>query len=762
MGISGLLPLLKSIQQPCNLKKFAGKTIGVDAYGWLHRGTAACAIDLALDKPTTKYAIASLLNRVISSWPFRFVDFAMSRVRMLIHFGVTPYLIFDGDYLPSKGGTEKERAARRKESRRLGQELLKVGKTSQAQQELQKAVDVTPEMARMLIDELKHHNIQYIVAPYEADSQMAYMERRGIIDGILSEDSDLLVFGAKRLITKLDKFGDCIEINRSHFAACREISLVGWSDADFRRMAMLSGCDYLASIGNMGLKTAYRMLRKHKTVERLIKAAQLDGKFKVPTGYLESFIQAENTFLYQWVFCPITNEVLNLTEPISGVDTSEMTFLGEQVPSKIAAGVARGDLHPHTKKPIKIVAKDRPHSKPMSPAVRNVSSPAITQTPNMKHTTPIESFFKPRRTPLAEINPNSFTPSPSQQALLLQNNPNGWRAVMAPQLQALQRTAPHPARRAISDSYTPRLSAPNPAKRQRLCSDSEFGTPGSNSSIERSRFFASSVADPSPSLRISKKVKTKPADDINVWSEDSMDDDTMVELADLEEAVSQSQKKKIRVFTGEGLSSSANDNSQSTSTTTSRRSTVFSQESASTPTPASSRDSDGPELQVEETSVFNAALSAQVKDIRRRFSYNTTATTISEPTPTRSSRSSRTSLPASSFKKPAPRISRAVPVASTLSSFSHIIPQSPSLTTTTKPALELPEDDTNELDDSAWAAMEAEVVVAASPPPGTPTAPRRLDIKGSEDLLVPDSEAESECSPRKPVLDLGRFAFAKG
>jgi hypothetical protein len=58
---TGLLPLLKSIQKPCNLKKYAGQTIGVDAYGWLHRGTAACAIDLALDKPTTKY-VASVLQ----------------------------------------------------------------------------------------------------------------------------------------------------------------------------------------------------------------------------------------------------------------------------------------------------------------------------------------------------------------------------------------------------------------------------------------------------------------------------------------------------------------------------------------------------------------------------------------------------------------------------------------------------------------------------------------------------------------------------
>ena len=70
-------------------------------------------------------------------------------------------------------------------------------------------------------------NIQYVVAPYEADAQLAYLEQKGIIDGILSEDSDLLVYGAKRLITKLDQHGDCIEISRSDFAACRDMTLTG-------------------------------------------------------------------------------------------------------------------------------------------------------------------------------------------------------------------------------------------------------------------------------------------------------------------------------------------------------------------------------------------------------------------------------------------------------------------------------------------------------------------------------------------------------
>ena len=56
----------------------------------------------------------------------------MHRVNMLKYFGVTPYMVFDGDFLPSKAGTEASREQRRQESRRLGMELLKAGKQSQA------------------------------------------------------------------------------------------------------------------------------------------------------------------------------------------------------------------------------------------------------------------------------------------------------------------------------------------------------------------------------------------------------------------------------------------------------------------------------------------------------------------------------------------------------------------------------------------------------------------------------------------------------
>ena len=106
---------------------------------------------------------------------------------------------------------------RRDESKAVGLELYRAGKLAQAHQELQKAANVTPYMARLLIEELKKQNVQYIVAPYEADAQLVYLEQQGIINGILSEDSDMLVFGAKRLLTKLDQYGECVEIERADF-----------------------------------------------------------------------------------------------------------------------------------------------------------------------------------------------------------------------------------------------------------------------------------------------------------------------------------------------------------------------------------------------------------------------------------------------------------------------------------------------------------------------------------------------------------------
>ena len=144
--------------------------------------------------------------------------------------------------------------------------------TAGAREAFVRSVDVTPHMAYELIKLLRAERIPYVVAPYEADAQLAFLEREGIIDGIITEDSDLLVFGCRTVLFKLDTYGSCVEIQRDRFASARQLSLAGWGTSEFRQMAILSGCDYLPSIVGMGLKNAHRLLRRYESVERVLQA----------------------------------------------------------------------------------------------------------------------------------------------------------------------------------------------------------------------------------------------------------------------------------------------------------------------------------------------------------------------------------------------------------------------------------------------------------------------------------------------------------
>ena len=42
--------------------------------------------------------------------------------------------------------------------------------------------------------------MDYVVAPFEADAQLTYLESQGLLNGVITGDSDLLAFGCKEVI----------------------------------------------------------------------------------------------------------------------------------------------------------------------------------------------------------------------------------------------------------------------------------------------------------------------------------------------------------------------------------------------------------------------------------------------------------------------------------------------------------------------------------------------------------------------------------
>lgn len=72
---------------------------------------------------------------------------------------------------------------------------------------------------------------------------------------------------------------------------------------------MLSGCDYLPSIQGLGLKTAHKLLRKHKTIEGVLNAIRMKSILTVPVNYLKDFRTAELAFMHQRVYDPNTKRL---------------------------------------------------------------------------------------------------------------------------------------------------------------------------------------------------------------------------------------------------------------------------------------------------------------------------------------------------------------------------------------------------------------------------------------------------------------------
>ncbi|RZB96497.1 exonuclease 1-like isoform X1 [Glycine soja] len=332
MGIQGFLPLLKSIMVPVHIKDLKGCSVAVDTYSWLHKGALSCSTELCKGMPTTRH-----------------IEYCMHRVNLLRHFGVKPILVFDGGLLPMKSEQENKRARARKDNLARAVEHESDGNSAAAYECYQKAVDISPQIACELIQVLKQENLQYIVAPYEADAQMTFLAISGQVDAVITEDSDLIPFGCPRIIFKMDKFGQGVQFQYSMLQKNKELSFEGFNRQMLLEMCILSGCDYLQSLPGMGLKRAHASIKKFRSYDKVLKHLRYSG-VSVPPFYEESFKKAIFTFQYQRVYDPINENIVHLSNIPDDIG-DELDFLGPPMPKDIAQRIAKGDLDPITKMP---------------------------------------------------------------------------------------------------------------------------------------------------------------------------------------------------------------------------------------------------------------------------------------------------------------------------------------------------------------------------------------------------------------------------
>ena len=233
--------------------------------------------------------IASIQQQQRMEYIQKVIHFIMNRISYLQNeCNVEVLLVLDGATPPIKKSIVNERRNRRKqaaEERDLNLSPAK-GPSTEADEAItteQEALNrisaskragsgIDPALRSLLhshlLNELRANELSFLISPYEADGQLAHLSNSSLVDGVITEDSDLICLGVRRLIYKLGGwngensanrnthglFGTLLE--RNNLGASSGIDLLDFSDGMLVVMFVAAGCDYCESLRGIGIVTA--------------------------------------------------------------------------------------------------------------------------------------------------------------------------------------------------------------------------------------------------------------------------------------------------------------------------------------------------------------------------------------------------------------------------------------------------------------------------------------------------------------------------
>lgn len=127
-------------------------------------------------------------------------------------------------------------------------------------------ISITPDditLSQKLFDAMQ---VPYLKAPAEAECYASHLCVSGLIDGVLSEDTDVLAYGTPIFLTKIDVRDDTlVEINYSKI-----LEETGMTLKTFTDLCIMCSCDYNTNIPLIGFEKSYQLLKTHVTIENVI------------------------------------------------------------------------------------------------------------------------------------------------------------------------------------------------------------------------------------------------------------------------------------------------------------------------------------------------------------------------------------------------------------------------------------------------------------------------------------------------------------
>ena len=150
--------------------------------------------------------------------------------------------------------------------------------------------------------------IPWVPAPADAEAQCAYLCQHGLVDGVISDDSDTLIYGSPIVFRHLYLGDSTVEIFN--------LASLGFSQDELVSLALLLGCDFTEGVRGIGPVNATEIVRHYAGLEGLTRfriwaerlgsdfgneSDPLDGEDE-SDGTLKAFKLMHANYRSQWLF----------------------------------------------------------------------------------------------------------------------------------------------------------------------------------------------------------------------------------------------------------------------------------------------------------------------------------------------------------------------------------------------------------------------------------------------------------------------------
>lgn len=137
------------------------------------------------------------------------------------------------------------------------------------EQEIQRrqnqVVYLTPSDIQLTKELFKILCIPFLQAIGEAETLASRMCNAGLVDAVMSEDTDVLVYGTKTMISKIDLLsGDIVVVDNNDL-----LEELLFNHNEFRDFCIMCGTDYNLNIPRVGPNKSYNLIRTYSSIDHL-------------------------------------------------------------------------------------------------------------------------------------------------------------------------------------------------------------------------------------------------------------------------------------------------------------------------------------------------------------------------------------------------------------------------------------------------------------------------------------------------------------